>query len=270
MSNPRVQILGGRSAGLLGPLEGMIAASGQRPSWCFLLAAALLAMQISPWWRPTPDAAAYLSMARSLATTGHMTRFGSRQWYYAPGYPALISPAFLLGDQPFLAISLIHFGLVLALMAGLYLWVRQAAAEAALPVTALVMVNVALWEHYRRTLSELAFMAELAWLAVALSRLRGATFPRQKLAWLATSVLLLAGLCAVRQVGLFIVFGFGIDDGGCYHSPPFVARINSRHRRGGPPRHGAGPRVNPAGASRRPHRRWRRYVHDASSRPAPG
>ncbi len=209
MSTLQVQVPDRPLSGLPRQVDGIIAACGRRRTWCALLVAALLAMQISPWWRPTPDASAYLSMARSLATSGHMTRFGDPQWYYAPGYPTLISPAFLTGDRPFLVISLIHFGIGLTLMLGLYLWARQVASEAAMPVTALVMVNVGLWEHYRRTISELAFMAALAWLAWALSKVRRASFPRQKLAWVATSVLLLAALCAVRQIGLLVVFGFG-------------------------------------------------------------
>ncbi|HSD51008.1 MAG TPA: hypothetical protein VLG48_06325 [Candidatus Methylomirabilis sp.] len=209
MSTLQVQALDRRFSELPRQVDGIIAACARRRTWCALLVAALLAMQISPWWRPTPDASAYLSMARSLATSGHITRFGNPQWYYAPGYPTLISPAFLTGDRPFLAISLIHFSLGLTLMLGLYLWARQVAFEAAMPVTALVMVNVGLWEHYRRTISELAFMAALAWLALALSHVCKASFPRQKLAWVAMSALLLAALCAVRQIGLLVVFGFG-------------------------------------------------------------
>ena len=56
---------------------------------------------ISGDWKPDPDSVNYLSMARSLAAHHGLQRLSSPQWYYAPLYPVLISPAFWTGPRPF-------------------------------------------------------------------------------------------------------------------------------------------------------------------------
>src|SRR5690242_9607355 len=55
--------------------------------------ALLIAVQISPFWYPTPDATAYLSIARSIASGNGLRNFGYAHVPYPPGYPIIISPA---------------------------------------------------------------------------------------------------------------------------------------------------------------------------------
>ncbi len=54
-------------------------------------------------------------------------------------------------------------------MAGVYRWIRPLAPAAAVLLTGLVMVNVALWIYYRRTLSEMAFMTVMIWTVLVLN-----------------------------------------------------------------------------------------------------
>src|SRR5713226_173373 len=91
----------------------------------------LLAIQISPYWYPTPDSTGYLSIARILARDHALRDLGSDQLYYSVGYPLLISPIFLTTDDPFLMISVVHFGLSLLLMWGIWLWASDHAPQAA-------------------------------------------------------------------------------------------------------------------------------------------
>src|SRR5262249_32015829 len=130
--------------------------------WLAILAF-LFAVQISPSWYPTPDSCCYLSIARSMAAGHSPTNLGSSQLYYAPGYPALISPVFLLSDRPFLWLALEQWLFAMIFMLGVYHWTRQLIPSAALLITALATVNNELWCLYRRPLSEMAFMAVLIW-----------------------------------------------------------------------------------------------------------
>ena len=61
-------------------------------------------------------------------------------------------------------------------MVGFYRWARQALPDGAVLVTGLAEVNLGVWIHYRRTLSEIAFMAIVIWTVQALeaTRRRGA------------------------------------------------------------------------------------------------
>lgn len=95
----------------------------------------LVAVQVvSPLWYPTPDSCNYLSMARSIATEGTVTRLGTRNPMYGLGYPVLVSPVFLASEQPFLLLSLVHLGWAGLYVWGTYRWVRRYAPEAALPI----------------------------------------------------------------------------------------------------------------------------------------
>ncbi|MBI4582877.1 MAG: hypothetical protein HY717_02415 [Planctomycetes bacterium] len=168
----------------------------------------LLAAQISPWWRPGEDDCAYLSMARSIAAGGPAARFGSPQLFFAPGYPLLISPAFLLSDRPFLVLHVLHWILAILLLAGIHRWSRRLFPQGAVLLTGLVMANASLWIYYRRTLSELAFMAALIWTVEVLELALKAASPRKTVAWTALGGLALAFLCAIRQAGLCLAAGF--------------------------------------------------------------
>jgi hypothetical protein len=192
-----------------------LARSLERPWWWFGLGAILLLIQISPWWwTPNIDATAYLSIARNLAA-GRLADLGRAQLFFAPGYPLLISPLFLLSDRPFLLIAIFHWLLALALMIGIYRWARRltpaADPRAALAVTMLVMVNVSLWEFYRQSLSEFAFTVLLIWAAHLLDRaLAAAPGGGARLQWLILGSVLAALTALTRQTGGVLVIGFGL------------------------------------------------------------
>lgn len=192
------------------PLEDWLADCSRRPVRWLVTLATLLAAQISPWWYPTPDTVVYLSTARGIAVRHSLGALGNAQIVFPPGYPLLLSPAFLLGARPFLALSVIHWCMALVLMLGVYRWMRHRCPDAALLLTGLVMLNVSVWIHYRRTLSELAFMTVLIWSVQSLDALRAANSLRTaiKRALPASALLLL--LSMIREVGLLVGLGFGL------------------------------------------------------------
>jgi hypothetical protein len=174
------------------------------------VAVLLLAAQISPYWYPTPDSTAYLSIARNLARNQVLQNLGSEQLYYFPGYSLLISPIFLLSDEPFLLICVLHFFLSLLLMLGIWLWARPHVPEAAGWVLLLSVVNLSFCEAYRRALSEVAFMTVLVWLVLLLNRIREATSSARRVflpALLAS--LLMIYLAMIRPAGIMVAAGFG-------------------------------------------------------------
>jgi hypothetical protein len=191
------------------PLEQRLRAANERPRFWLLLIAVLLAVQIKWWWEPGDDASSYLSIAQNMAH-GQLQRADSVHLRWAPGYPALIAPAFWVSDRPFLVISLIHWGLAMALAGGLYLWFRRVAPPAAGLLTTLVMVNVSLWDLYRMTLSELAFMAWLIWSVHGLQRVADSDRARAAAAWSAVATLLIICGAYTRHVTVFAVGGFGL------------------------------------------------------------
>ncbi len=202
----------------------------------FAAIAVVLGMQTQCLWRPTPDAAAYLSIGRSIAH-GNLTCHGNPHLYYWPGYPLAISPAFLLSERPFLAISILHWCFAMAIMAGVWVWMGHLrcgplCVQSANPVAdgtaappgpdaawlrwramavALMLVNTGFWDSYRHTLGETLFMVLMVWAPlVALSAVRasgraGAIFLTVLAAVLST------WLCAVRSVGVFVVMGIAIS-----------------------------------------------------------
>lgn len=174
--------------------------------WLLALAA-VLAVQISPWWFPTPDSAAYLSMARSLASTGTLLRFGSPHLYFSPGYPVVISPVFLLGPRPLFAISMSQWVLAVALMLGVYRWTRRHWPGAAVLLTAFVMMNTSLWLYLRRPVSEIAFMAALVWAANLLNAV-AASARADRLGRSAAGALLLTVVALLRPAGVLFAVGF--------------------------------------------------------------
>jgi len=182
----------------------------RRPGPWLALFAALLAAQISPWWYSTPDTVLYLSTARSLAVSHTLATLGNPQIGFPPGYPLLMSPAFLLGDRPFLLLSIIHWCMAVVFMLGVYRWARRCCPHAALLLTGLVMVNVSVWIHYRRALSELAFMTVLIWAVHSLDAMREAKSLRSALARALPASALLLLLSMIREVGLVVGVGFGV------------------------------------------------------------
>jgi len=191
-------------------LETWLANCNRRPAPWLAALAALFAIQISPWWYPTPDTVLYLSMARSIAAAHHVAALGNPQTGFPPGYPLLISPAFLFGERPFLALSFIHWVMAVVLMAGVYRWFQQRCPAAAVLLTGLVMVNVSVWIHYRRALSELAFMTVLVWTVHALNAVleSESTLIAFRRGLIAGALLILLSL--IREVGLVCSAGFAV------------------------------------------------------------
>ncbi|MEA2624062.1 MAG: hypothetical protein QOD06_107 [Candidatus Binatota bacterium] len=176
----------------------------------FVLLALLLAAQVSPWWMPTPDAAMFLSVARSVAGGDGLRAFGEARLGHPPGYALLIAPAFWLGERPFLAIAILHWILAVLLMIGVHRWARRFAPEGALLLAALVMVNVSLWIHFRRTLAELAFMTGSVWTVEAMNRVFSARGRPEAARSGVAAALLLAVTTLVRETGVLLAVGFVI------------------------------------------------------------
>ena len=192
------------------PLETWLAGCGRWPGPWLVAFAALLALQISPWWYPTPDTVVYLSTARSIAVHHALGTLGNAQIVFPPGYPLLISPAFLLGDRPFLILAIMHWCMAVVLMLGVYRWARRCCPDGALLLTGLVMVNVSVWIHYRRALSELAFMTVLIWTVQSLDAVRESKSPRAALSRALPASALVLLLSMIREVGLLVGAGFAV------------------------------------------------------------
>jgi hypothetical protein len=184
------------------------AVAGRFWPW-FALTAVLLTVQVKWWWEPGPDAASYLSIARNMAE-GRLQRFDSAHVRYAPAYAALLAPTFLVSDEPFLLISLVQLGIALVLAAGTYAWLRQLAPAVAGLLMALVFVNASLWEHYRMTHSETAFMAAVVWATYSMRRMTQVASPRQTALWAALAALITLAACLTRQAGLVLLPGLAI------------------------------------------------------------
>lgn len=197
------------TAPLSARLDRSLARAEARPWPWLALSALVLAMQISPLWYATPDGTAYLSIARQVAAGGPLSRLGSAELSFPLGYPLLISPAFLLGERPFLALSIMHWLLAVVFMLGVYAWARRLIGPPALWVTGVVMASVVVWALYRRTLSEAAFLSVMIWAVVAWNALVGALAARRpRAALLAAAGALLAALTMIREAGA--LFGAGV------------------------------------------------------------
>ncbi len=181
----------------------------RRPWVVFALIAIFFAIQMKWWWTPTPDAANYLSMARHFSQ-GELQRLGSPHLRYAPGFPLVIAPAFWIADRPFFFISLIQFSLALCFAGGVYIWLRRYTETMAGPLTLLIMVNVSVWYVFQLTLSEIAFMTELIWAALALDRVIQSETAGQAARWSVVAAPLLILTCLTRQVGVLLVPAFGL------------------------------------------------------------
>ena len=151
---------------------GRESSRGNKWAWGLLACWAVLAgaQVITPLWYPTPDACAYLSIARSLASGAPPTLLGSRNLVFGIGYPLVIAPAFLVGAAPFLAVTAINAGLATAYLAGVVVWARRHEPAAAWPVALIAVGNVVVLAMLRRALSEAAFMAasQVPWGVAAL------------------------------------------------------------------------------------------------------
>jgi hypothetical protein len=191
------------------PLEKQLATANRRPWFWVAVIAVLMAVQIKWWWEPGDDASSYLSIAGNMAD-GRLQCLDSVHLRWAPGYPVLLAPAFWISERPFLLISLIHWALAMTLAGGLFVWFRRVAAPAAGLLTMLVMVNLSLWELYRLTLSEVAFMAWLVWSVHALQRVADSERARSAAGWSVVAALVVIAGAYTRHVTVFVLGGFGL------------------------------------------------------------
>lgn len=172
------------------------------PRGALAVVAVLLTALIGPLWYATPDAAAYLSIARRLSQGAPPHAFGQPQPSFPLGYPLLISPAFHIAPDPFVLLSVVNWLLAIAFMLATYQWMRRVVPDAAVLLTLLVMANINVWNLYRRTLSEVLFLPLLMW-TVALA---GGALTDEKGSRRATRVaavtILLVWLTATRETGI--------------------------------------------------------------------
>ena len=154
----------------------------------------------------TPDAACYLSIARSMVTSSTVTRLGSSNLYFGIGYPTLISPVFLAGPEPFFLLSLVHAAWAVVYAVGVFRWVRRYDLRAGLPIAMLAIGNAVVLLNFRRTLSEVAFCGVLLWLVNAYAVLfdQGRVNRHALLA----AIVLQALLPLIRPAGIVFVTGF--------------------------------------------------------------
>jgi hypothetical protein len=185
--------------------------SGNLPATFYLvILATFLLIQVSSSWIPTRDGAAYLSIAKSLASGNGLRRFGNPHLHFAPGYSILIAPAFLFSDEPFLLISSLHWLFLVAFIWGVYLWSERQLPAHALLLTALCAINVGVLYYFRRTLSEAAFTPLLIWTAVFVDRAADAS-NRPDTGKFALIAALLAGyLFSIRLAGVTLAIGFAL------------------------------------------------------------
>lgn len=195
---------GGRGAAI----ERWLAVQNSRPWTWLTLFAILLAIQISPLWYPTPDATTYLSIARSIAVSHRLSNLGGTHLGYPPGYPLLISPAFLISSRPFLILSIIHWMMALLFMVAVYHWTRRFAPDAAVLLTGLAVVNAAFWIYYRRPLSEIAFMAVMMWAVLALDFALDSETVYSSAIRTAAGAALVIVLALIRETGVLLAAGF--------------------------------------------------------------
>ena len=188
--------------------EQWIARMESRPKTVLTVCALALAAQVGPWWYSSIDSASYLSLARSMARGTGPTNFGSRLWWYSPGYPALISPLFLFDERPFLTIALVQWALAVVLLVGVYRWARRNVPNGAVWIAALTVVNHGFWIHFRRPLSEIAFMCALVWTVNVVREMPAVKSKNALAGRLALAALLAALACLVRPVGVMIVPAF--------------------------------------------------------------
>jgi hypothetical protein len=174
--------------------------------WAWAAVGVLVAMQlVSPWPYLTPDATAYLSMARSLAHQGTLLRFGDPHVRFGPAYPFVISPVFWLTDEPFLLITLLNTALLALFAIAIFGWARCVAPDAAPYAAAFAVVNVVVLAMFRRPLSETVFCPLLFAIAIGYNRaLAGSLRSR----WWAVLVPASCVLVLTRQAGVMLPVGF--------------------------------------------------------------
>ena len=184
---------------------GQIANWVERHRWIVAaIFALLLAIQITPEFKMSPDGVSYMSIAKSLIARGRLERLGSPHLRYAPGYPIFISPAFVFGARPFVAVQLLQWIYALVLMLGVYRWFARYAGRSAIWIAALTMAGAGYWDLFRTASSEIVFTPCLIWAGVFMAK----SFDTPtSIAAIALAILLAAIACATRQAGAMLVPG---------------------------------------------------------------
>lgn len=170
-----------------------------------------LAVQIRSWWRPTPDVVGYFSIARSVWSGRGLSNLGNPMLHYAPGYPLLISPAFLFPERTFLGISMLRFVMASITAACVYLWMRRLVPRpAAILLSLLVVFNVSFLHYYRTPLSDLPMMMFLFAAALALRKIAQARRSGPQIAWTVAAASLLLAATVTRQSAITLAAGFAV------------------------------------------------------------
>ena len=175
--------------------------------WVLGLAALLLVAQISPWFFSQRDAAAYFSIARHLAQGAGLSNMDSPVLWFPPGYPMLLSPLFIFRYLPFLEVSVLQCLLGIGCVWGVYRWARLQAPQAAAWIAAISVGTNAVWILYRQPMSELAFMAAMAWFLVSLQALAQARGLGRFLTCLGAAAGLAIAVCMIRSLGIALAAG---------------------------------------------------------------
>ncbi|HXY33385.1 MAG TPA: glycosyltransferase family 39 protein [Planctomycetaceae bacterium] len=188
-------------------LEGWIEGTSRHPRLWLALFALLMGAQISPWLYPTVDGCLYMKTARDFLAAPSLSEF---HCLVPPGYPALITPAFLFGNRPFLEIALLQWLLSLVMMGGVYVWARRQFPTVAVLLTGAVMVNISLWAYYRRPTKEIATLALLMWTVNLMHRLLDERRIGRIVALTAIAAVLTAYASLMRYTIVTLTVGFGL------------------------------------------------------------
>jgi hypothetical protein len=188
-------------------LEGWIESANRRPRLWLACFALLMAVQISPWLYPTVDGCLYMKTARDFLAAPSLSDF---RCLVPPGYPALITPAFLFGSRPFLAIAVLQWLLSVAMIGGVYIWARRQFPRAATLLTAAVMVNISLWTYYRRPTKEIATLALLMWTVNLMHRLLDERRVGRIITLTVVAAILTAYASLMRYTVVTLTVGFGL------------------------------------------------------------
>jgi hypothetical protein len=186
-------------------LERWIEGANWRPKLCLAALALLMAVQISPWLYPAVDGCLYLKTIREFLTAHKLSSF---HCYVPPGYLPLIAPAFVFGDRPFLAVSILQWLMAVALIGGLYVWARRQFPSSAVLFTCVVMVNISVWTYYRRPLKEIASMALLMWTVNLMHVLLDERRRPRVIALTCAVALLTTYLTLIRYAAITVAIGF--------------------------------------------------------------
>lgn len=192
------------------PWERAVARLARAQTLWVIIAVVAAVLQLRGWWHPGGDASNYLNIARYLSQ-GELSTGASSVLKHLPGYSLLITPAFWTGHRPWFVISVIHLGIALVLIWALVKWLRPIVGSSAGLVMAFVIANAGLWEIWRMTQSEVAFVPMLVVSALAIRQMFQACSWKAWLGWA-----LLAGLCVayagmIRHAGTLIVGGLAIS-----------------------------------------------------------